>query len=190
MDLMEAIRNRRTIGKSAGDISRETIRELIEAAVWAPNHKLTQPWKFNVLTGAARERLGAVWGAAAAAKADPAAQASVRDGRSEEAAARAGDRRREHADRSEPDDGRRRSHCTAAAVQNMLLAAHAKGLSAAWKTGKIVYSAEVKAFLGLAPDDRIVAFVYLGAEAKEEPLPRDRDIDGTITWMDEPALTV
>lgn len=190
MNVMEAIRNRRTIGKSAGDIPRETIRELIEAAVWAPNHKLTQPWKFNVLTGAARERLGAVWGAAAAAKADPAAAASVRDGEAKKplrapAIVVVSTRTDPNPMTAEED-----LTATAAAVQNMLLAAHAKGLSAAWKTGKIVYSSEVKAFLGLDSSDRIVAFVYLGAEAREEPLPRDRDIDGTITWMDEPALTV
>ena len=183
MNVMDAIRNRRTIGKSAGDVPRETIRELIEAAVWAPNHKLTQPWRFNVLTGAARERLGAVWGAAAAAKAEPAAQASVRDGEAKKPlrapAIVVVSTRTDPSPMTAEED----LTATAAAVQNMLLAAHARGLSAAWKTGKIVYSPEVKAFLGLDPSDRIVAFVYLGAEAKEEPLPRDRDIDGTIVWM-------
>ena len=77
---------------------------------------------------------------------------------------------------------------TAAAVQNLLLAAHAKGLSAAWKTGKIVYNAAVKHFLGLEPSDRIVAVVYLGAVAREEPAPRPRDVESTIAWLDETAL--
>jgi nitroreductase len=190
METFEAIRNRRTIGKSAGDVPRETIRELIEAATWAPNHKLTQPWKFAVLTGAARERLGAVWGAAAAAKADPAVRASVEEGEAKKLS------------RApvvivvstctDPDWVRAEEDltATAAAVQNLLLAAHAKGLSAAWKTGKIVHSPEVKAFLGLDPGDRIVAVVYLGATAKEDPVPRNRDVETRITWMDEAALPV
>jgi nitroreductase len=190
METLEAIRNRRTIGKSTGDVSREAIRELIEAATWAPNHKLTQPWKFHVLTGSARERLGAVWGDAAAAHAEPAVREAVRAGEARKPL-------RSPAiivvsTRTDPDWVRAEEDltATAAAVQNLLLAAHAKNLSAAWKTGKIVYSNEVKGFLGLEPSDKIVAFVYLGAEAQEHPQPRERDVDRTITWMDEPALSV
>jgi nitroreductase len=77
---------------------------------------------------------------------------------------------------------------TAAAVQNLLLAAHAKGLSAAWKTGKIVYNAEVKRFLGIDESDRVIAFVYLGAVAKEEPPARGREVASTITWLDEAGV--
>lgn len=185
MDTMEAIRNRRTIGRSAGDVSREAIRELIEAATWAPNHKMTQPWKFNVLTGTARERLGAVWGAAAAAKADPAAKAAVQEGEAKKpmrapvvivvSTCTAANRVTAEEDLT----------ATAAAVQNLLLAAHAKGLSAAWKTGKIMYSSEVKQFLGLDPDDRLVAFVYLGAQALEDAPVKVRNVDTAIIWMDD-----
>jgi nitroreductase len=190
MDTMEAIRNRRTIGKSTGDVPRETIRELIEAATWAPNHKLTQPWRFVVLAGSARERLGEVWGNAAAAAADPAVRDAVREGEAKKLLRSpvvivASTRTDENPVMAEED-----LTATAAAVQNLLLAAHANGLSAAWKTGKIVYSDPVKAFLGLDPTDRIVAFVYLGAVAKEEPARRDRSVDGTITWMDETAVPV
>jgi nitroreductase len=190
MDTIEAIRNRRTIGKSTGDVPREIIRELIEAATWAPNHKLTQPWRFVVLTGSARERLGEVWGQAAAATADPAVRDAVRAGEAKKplrspvlivVSARTD---------PNPVTAEEDLTATAAAVQNLLLAAHAKGLSAAWKTGKIVYSSEVKAFLGLDPSDRVVAFVYLGAVAKEEAAPRDRSVENAITWMDEAALPV
>jgi nitroreductase len=190
METLEAIRNRRTIGKSTGDVPRETIRELIEAATWAPNHKLTQPWKFAVLTGSARERLGAVWGKAAAAAVDAneTARASIESGEAQKLL-------RAPAvivvsTTTDPDWVRAEEDltATAAAVQNLLLAAHAKGLSAAWKTGKIVYSAAVKAFLGLEPDDKIVAVVYLGAKATEDVAPRNRDVDATITWMDGAAV--
>jgi nitroreductase len=190
METLEAIRNRRTIGKSTGDVPRETIRELIEAATWAPNHKLTQPWKFAVLTGSARERLGAVWGKAAAAAVDAneTARASIESGEAKKLL-------RAPAvivvsTTTDPDWVRAEEDltATAAAVQNLLLAAHAKGLSAAWKTGKIVYSAAVKAFLGLEPDDKIVAVVYLGAKATEDVAPRNRDVDATITWMDGAAV--
>ncbi|HEY0798014.1 MAG TPA: nitroreductase family protein, partial [Candidatus Baltobacteraceae bacterium] len=44
-----------------GEVSEADIRTLIEAATWAPNHRLTEPWKFLVLRGDARERLGHAW---------------------------------------------------------------------------------------------------------------------------------
>src|ERR1700679_921112 len=80
MDTFEAIRTRRTIGRRTGDVPCETISDLIEAPPWAPNHKLTQPWRFTVVTGTAREKLGEVWGREAAAKADPSARAAVMEG--------------------------------------------------------------------------------------------------------------
>jgi nitroreductase len=185
METFEAIRTRRTVGKSSGDVPRETIRELIEAATWAPNHKLTQPWRFSVLTGTARERLGAVWGREAAAGADPAARAAVEEGEAKKplrapALIVVSVRTDPNPVTAEED-----LTATAAAVQNLLLAAHAKGLSAAWKTGKIVRNAAVKDFLGLEPADRIVAVVYLGAVAREEAPVRSRDVDTTIGWFDE-----
>ena len=75
-------------------------------------------------------------------------------------------------------------------MQNLLLAAHAKGLSAAWKTGKITSSPGVKQFLGLDPRDRIIAMVYFSApQGTEVPGSRDRRVRTTITWLDELALT-
>jgi len=166
MDTLEAIRTRRTVGKSTGDVPRETITELIEAAVWAPNHKLTQPWRFTVVTGAARERLGEVWAREAAANADPAARAAVLEGEAKKplrapALIVVSVRTDANPVMAEEDLA-----ATAAAVQNLLLAAHAKGLSAAWKTGKIVHNAEVKRFLGVEPSDRVIAVVYLGAVSR------------------------
>ncbi len=190
METLEAIRTRRTIGKSTGDVPRETITELIEAATWAPNHKLTQPWRFTVVTGSAREKLGEVWGREAAAKADPATRAAVMEGEAKKplrapAVIVVSVRTDENPVTAEED-----LTATAAAVQNLLLAAHAKGLSAAWKTGKIVYNAEVKRFLGIDQSDRVIAFVYLGAVAKEESSARGRDVASSITWLDEAALPV
>jgi nitroreductase len=57
VDTIEALRARRSIGKLDGDVPEAELRELIELATWAPNHKLTEPWRFTVLRGAARERL-------------------------------------------------------------------------------------------------------------------------------------
>jgi nitroreductase len=190
MDTLEAIRTRRTIGKSTGDVPRETIAELIQTATWAPNHKLTQPWRFAVLTGSARERLGELWAREASASVPEAARAAMYEGEAKKplrspalviVAARTD---------PNPVTAEEDIVATAAAVQNLLLAAHAKGLSAAWKTGKIVHSTEVKTFLGFEPSDRIIAIVYLGAQATEEPGSRDRRSASPVNWLGESALAV
>ena len=62
---------------------------------------------------------------------------------------------------------------TAAAVENMLLAAQDMGLAAMWRTGEAAYDPAVKAFFGLSPEDHLVAFVYVGY-ADREPGPRER----------------
>src|SRR3970040_146070 len=59
-DALTAIRTRRAVKEYLDtEIPREWIEELLDAAHWAPNHKLTHPWRFHVFSGAGRERLGA-----------------------------------------------------------------------------------------------------------------------------------
>jgi nitroreductase len=56
-----------------------------------------------------------------------------------------------------------------AAAHAMMLAAFTLGFNAMWKTGGAAYDAAVKAALGLAPEDAIVGFLYLGSESGEAP---------------------
>ena len=57
-DALTAIRTRRTVKEYLPtEIPREWIEELLDAAHWAPNHKLTHPWRFHVFSGKGRERL-------------------------------------------------------------------------------------------------------------------------------------
>jgi nitroreductase len=183
MELLEAITTRRTIGKSTGDLPRETIVELIEAAVWAPNHKMTQPWRFSVVSGSAREELGGIWARAAVSSVALDQRDAFVAGETKKlqrapyvivVSVRTDDN---------PIVAEEDFAATAAAVQNLLLAAHAKGLAAAWKSGKICYSGEVKRYLGLDPADRIIALVYLGAVATEEPKLKPRDVESVISWI-------
>jgi nitroreductase len=189
MDVLEAIRSRRSIGRSQGEVPTETIRELVEAATWAPNHKLTEPWRFTVLRGEARFELGKLWAERAAAEIASEQREKFIEGEARKPLRAptlivVSTRTDENPVRAEED-----LTATAAAVQNLLLAAHAKGLGAAWKTGKMIYDPDVKRFLGLDPADRIVAVVYLGTEPREEAAPRPRDVDGVIRWVGDPVLT-
>src|SRR5919204_6752023 len=71
MELEQAIRTRRTIKAYAPEpVARQTLDELFELARWAPNHNLTNPWRFRVLGPRARERLKHAAGPEAASKLD------------------------------------------------------------------------------------------------------------------------
>src|SRR3954469_2398944 len=71
MDAVEAIRSRRTHKPYAHEpVDRELLDELLELARWAPNHNLTNPWRFRVIGPQALERLKRAAGAEGAAKLD------------------------------------------------------------------------------------------------------------------------
>jgi nitroreductase len=184
MDVLEALRTRRSIGKLGGDVGDDEVRTLVEAAVWAPNHRLTEPWRFTVLRGDARRRLGEAWAAVASSQTRPS------DEEREEFV------RREAAKPlrapvlivvsvrtdSDPIVAVEDFAATAAALQNLLLAAHAHGLGAMWRTGGMAYREEILAHLGLAPNDRIVGIVYLGRPAMDAPQPRPRGLEGVLRY--------
>ncbi|MGH7907145.1 MAG: nitroreductase family protein [Candidatus Binataceae bacterium] len=184
MDVIEAIRTRRSIGRVEGELTREQISELIELATCAPNHHLTEPWRFTILTGAAREHLGRIWAERAAAQSDPAMREKLLANEAKKplrapALVVVSTRTDPNPIVAEEDFA-----ATSAAVQNLLLAAHCRGLGAMWRTGKIVHDGEVKKFLGLDADDRIVAMVYLGRTAMVEPEAAPRGVDSVTRWID------
>src|SRR5262249_8416395 len=138
------------------------IEKLLDAGAQAPNHHKVQPWRFIVLTGAARERLGGGVGQTLL-KRQPDAPAEVGGaGRAKAPAAPGG----VPGGGGRPNGPRVReveNVCAAAgAVENMLLAATALGLGAQWRTGAAAEEPEVKRFLGLAPDQHLISFVYVG----------------------------
>ncbi len=177
MDVLEALRTRRSIGKLTGDVSDADLRTLVEAGLWAPNHKLTKPWRFTAVRGSARERLGELWSSLASANTTLQGD-ELEVFRSREA------RKPLRAplllvvsSRTDPDPVRSIEDFAAAsaAVQNVLLAAHALGFGAIWRTGAMAYRTEVNEFLGLESTDKIVGIVYVGRPAMDPPrsLPRD-----------------
>lgn len=94
--------------------------------------------------------------------------------------------RRRAADRI-PWDEQRMS--TAAAIQNLLLAATSLGYGSMWRTGETARDPIVKEALGLGPDDEIAGFVYLGTVAESATLPpNEPSTDGLLSdWRPDPA---
>ncbi len=176
----EAIRTRRSNLNvdPQRPVPQEMIQELAELAVLAPNHYRTNPWRFVVLSGPARERLGEVV-AREVAKQPEVKESFVQRQREQflraptvMIIASAGD--------ADPTKAFENKHAVAAGVENILIGATAAGLASAWKSGPAMVdpavSAVVKEELGLAPGDEIVAIVYLGypiappgARSKFEP---------------------
>lgn len=183
-DPLAVITGRRSIGRVGADpVGRDLVEELLRAAVTAPNHHQTRPWRFVVLAGPSRRAVGDAHVAALEAGIGPLSA----DRREREAS------RLERAPvvvacvvRRRSDDVVQRREdrdAVAAAVQNLLLAAHARGLGAMWRTGAMTDEALVRRELGVAGDDEIVGFVYLGRPALSPP-PRTTDdpLEGVVEW--------
>lgn len=162
----EAIRGRRSNLNVNHErpIPREVIEELAGLAVQAPNHYRTNPWRFVVLTGQARARLGDLVAGILAGRPD-AKDAVVERQRAQFLraptvliVASAGD--------PDPIKDFENKHAVAAGIENVLVGATAMGLASAWKSGPAMtdpeVSAAVKGALGLAAEDEIVGVVYLG----------------------------
>lgn len=181
--VLGAIRHRRSVGRVRPDpVPREIVAELLSAAVEAPNHHLTAPWRFVVLAGGARAEVGAAHARAVARQRPDVGQ----DAFAKEAAKTA---------RApvliacvvvgcdDPVQAREDRDAVAAAMQNLLLLAHARGLGAIWRTGAFVDEPEVRDALGLAVGDAIVGFVYLGWPLGPSPVRQERPgADEVTTW--------
>ena len=178
-ELYDVIARRRTSLRVDPEraVPAELIERLCQAAVWAPNHHRTWPWRFAVFTGDARRRLGEAL--ASFELANGAAEAKVEKARTKYLRAPVMLAVGCVADANLVTATEDRD-AVAAAVQNLLLAATAEGLSSYWGTGSVTVAPAVKELCGLAAADQLVALVYLGwplgldPEAPARPEPQIR----------------
>jgi nitroreductase len=158
VDAEQAIRSRRTHKAFRPEpVDRQTLDELLELARWAPNHNLTNPWRFRVLGPRSLERLKEAAGAEGAAKLDRAPTLVV-------------------ASVVEAEDPveREEDHAAAAvATYIVLLGAHARGLAGYWRTPEVLRSPEGRAAVGLGDDERLIGLVHLG-QPRQEKAPPER----------------
>jgi nitroreductase len=174
MDVLEAIRTRRSHGRMLPDAPpRALIERVLDAAVCAPNHYLTEPWRFVVLTGEARGALGRAQEAALrrtlAHPEAPEHRAALEKERAKPFRAPVVVVAAVERSALEKAVWLEEICATAAAVQNLLLAAQAEGLAAIWRTGETAYAPEVKEALGLPPEAQVLAIVYLGYPDRAQP---------------------
>ena len=185
MELFEAIHTRQTQGKVKSEpLPRETIEKLLSAAVQAPNHYKVRPWRFVVLTGKGRERLGDAM-AASQMDSQPELPQEAFD-KTRSLPLRAPLVIAVGADKPSEEKVIEVENISAAsaACQNILLAAHGLGLGAIWRTGKWARDAKVKEFLGFSADQHIVGFIYVGFPEFTPDHHQRPSFEDRTTWMD------
>ena len=189
MNMLEAIHSRRSRGKMRQDAPpRDLIEQVLHAAVHAPNHHDTQPWRFFVLTNDARVQFGDALAGAVQRRMAGMAPDKL-DGLL--LAERAKPMRSPvlivvgvKSNERDPMTRREDFQSASAALQNMLLAAESLGLAAIWRTGEGILDAGVKAHFGLEPEDESAGVLYLGyPDDTLGPMPaRSRDYLPATEW--------
>lgn len=185
MDLHEAIHTRRSVKQFTDrPIRREEIERLLAAAAQAPNHRMTQPWRFYVLGPEARHAYGAVLGARKAKNIeDPEAARAVADKVAAAEAALPAEIVVSMALDANPEIREEDYAATMMGVQNLLLAARAMGLGTHLKTGAVMDDPRARAAVGVPEGERIVALVQLGEPAAVPEAKARKAAAEVTTWV-------
>lgn len=169
VELEEAIRTRRTHKAFGPDpIPTETIAELVELARWAPNHHLTNPWRFRVLGPESRAALKEAAGPEAAAKLDRAPTLlAVSSLRSPE----------------DPAQDEEDLCATACAAFLVLLAAHGRGLAGYWRTPAVLRTPGGCSALGTPDSERALGLLHLGPARETRRAPERAPVDQVLELL-------
>jgi nitroreductase len=171
VELEEAIRTRRTHKAYAAEpLDRATLDELFELARWAPNHRLTNPWRFRVVGPKALERLKEASGdPVAAAKLDRAPTLVVVSATQTQ---------------EDPVGDEEDLLATAAAAYAVLLAAHGRGLAGYWRTPAILRTEEGRAAAQVPDGERVIGLLHLGHPRQEPRVPERASPQDVTTYLD------
>ena len=184
MTIPVIIEQRRSIKKFTNRaVTRAEIETLLEAAILAPNHRLTRPWRFYVLGPESRYAYGLALGERKARKLpDPVAGSALR----ETVAA-------EHRDlpcmlavsiaQSDNPETREEDYAAAMmAIENLALTAVSLGLGTHIKTGGVMGDAASRAAVGVSDGERIVAIVNIGEPAELPPAKKRESATSCTVW--------
>jgi nitroreductase len=183
MDALEALCTRTSVSSLAEPgPTDEQLAAILRAASRAPDHARLRPWRFLIVRGEARRRLGEVMADALRAS-DPEAPEPLLE-RERQKPLRAPAILVVSVTPKERPGVPEVEQILAggAAAQNILLAAHALGLGAIWRTGGTAYDDNVIQALDLVPGSRIVGFLYLGTPAGEVKRRPDEQVVNAVEW--------
>jgi nitroreductase len=165
----DAIRTRRTHkAYEPAPVDRETLDALFELARWAPNHNLTNPWRFRVVGPEALACLKQAAGPENAAKLDRAPTLVVAS------VVQSGDPLQDEEDRD----------AAAVAAYIVLLGAHARGLAGYWRTPAVLRGAEGQRACGVPEGEKVLGLLHLGrSKAVERPVPERAPVETFVEYL-------
>ena len=168
MDFSTLVRSRRTHKAYApAPLDRAILDELFELARWAPNHNLTNPWRFRVLGPEALAALKDAAGPEAAAKLDRAptlvAASVVLD--------------------DDPVTAEENRDAAACACYIVLLAAHERGLGGYWRTPGVLRTPEGRAACAIPENEAVLGLLHLGEPRGDKPAPERAPLDAVVTHL-------
>lgn len=186
-EITDLIRHRRSIQPkdySPRLVHREMVERVISNGTWAPNHGMTQPWRFTVFMGEARHELSSFLGEEYTRLTPPEKflqkkydnmtqrplQSSVVIGLGLER------------DPNGKISEREEIQACACAVQNMFLTATAYGLGSFWATGPALTSDGMRRFLGLSDTGLALGLFYMGYAETEWPRSHRKPLEHVVQW--------
>src|SRR3954462_6608071 len=182
MPISDIIASRRSIKRFTNRvITRDEIERLLSSATLAPNHKLTQPWRFYVLGPEARYAYGLALGGRKAKKIeDPSKAAQMRQTVAEEHRALPAMLAVALANNDDPELREEDYAAAMMAIQNLSLVAVEMGLGTHIKTGAVMADPASRAAVGVKDNERIIAIVNIG-EPADVPPPKPREAAAAFT---------
>ena len=182
VSVYEAIHNRRMNNDFSDFVpDRDALQRMLDAAVWAPDHRLTNPWRFYIL-----EKDGEKRAEVAQLAYD---NQFARTGNEENAE---GSRQRVleapalvyvYSVPGDTEEMTQENYAAACcAVQNLLLAAVAEGLAGDWSTGNVNRHPQLAETLGAEPDWTMVGALFIGQPSRPSASVRTPTEDVTA-WL-------
>jgi nitroreductase len=172
MEALDALLNRVSVPRLEAPAPSAEQREILfQAASRAPDHGQLQPWRFLTVEGESRDRLGEVLAEAVTLKGGEVNEAALAKARAMPLRAPLVvvviARLQDHAKVPRHEQ----LQTAACAAHGILLAAHAQGIGAVWRTGELAYTEHVAKAFGLGEGEEVIAFLYLGTPAKAPRTP-------------------
>jgi nitroreductase len=164
------------------------VKKIVEAALWAPSHKLTHPWRFVVFTGAGLKTLAQEQ--AAVYKKVTESDGTYREERYQNLLTKPllsshiivvimkRDEKRSVPEIEEIG-------AVFCAVENLYLATTAYGVGGYLSTGGITYFEESKELFGLEPEDKLIGFFHLGIAKRTPSAQKRKPFDDVVKWVDQ-----
>lgn len=187
-EITELIKGRRTVypeNFTSRKVHKEQIELMLNNAIWAPNHGLTQPWRFKVLQDGALERLSDfllnAYNEMMGEDAVAVKQDRMKNRPLQSSVCIAVCMERQETERIPEIE---EVEAIACAVQNMHLTATAYGLGGFWSTPKVIYTERMNEFLGLEERQRCLGLFYVGYP-QEWPKSRRKPIEYVTEWLSE-----